>query len=67
MDCLDHDCWLIHYKDYWPTDESPLDNTHNAQLDALETGILAELEQNITKLAKVEATMIESWVDMVRL
>ena len=46
-------------------DESPLDNAHNAQLDALETGILAELEQNIAELAKVEVTMIESWIDMV--
>ena len=65
MDCFDHDRWLIHYKNYWPMDESPLDNAHNAQLDALETGILAELEQNIAELAKVEVTMIESWIDMV--
>ena len=47
--------------------ESPLDNAHNTWLDILETGILAKLEQNITKLAKVEVTMIESWVDMVQL
>ena len=65
MDCFNHGHWLIHYKNYWPMGESLLDNAHNAQLDALETGILAELEQNIAKLAKVEVTMIESWVDMV--
>jgi hypothetical protein len=44
-----------------------LDAAHNARLDTLEAGILAELEQNIAELAKADATMIESRVDMIRL
>ena len=48
-------------------DDSPLHTAHNAWLDTLKAGILAELKQNMTELKETEATMLESWIDVVRL
>lgn len=67
VDHCDHFHCLTYHKVLWPTDASLLHHAHNACLDALEAGILAKLEQNMTKLANVEVKMIESWVDMVQL
>ena len=44
--------------------ESPLHIAHNARLDAMEAGVISELDRNMGELERAEAAIMEASMDM---